>query len=179
MRQVEKFSERRVIRQEDTPEGSTVLPSSLQFAHLLPYLLAHLLSGNFRGYLLFSFFVVIHSSPTFSQYYWVGFCSARMIMWPRPEWTNIPSLASCHGWSKTERMVQLESDSHSQFLVKNVEEWWEALLLSYCHQERQPWVWKRSQSGRKPAWEPWIQLCLKVAHHWTLQLRQPINYIFT
>lgn len=69
MQQVEKFSERRVICQEDTPEGSTVLPSSLSVCSPVALSLGPSLIWELQGiFVIFPFFVVIHSSPTISQY---------------------------------------------------------------------------------------------------------------
>lgn len=181
MRQMEKFSEKGNLPGRYPEKGPLYFPAHCQFAYPLPYLLAHLSTENLRGYLLFYFILFFRDSlfPYCSQYGWVGICPARVSMWPRSKWINTPSLASCGDWFKTKHMIQLESDSYSEFFAKNAEKRREELLFPFCHQEGQLWVWKWNQSGRKPAWEPWIQLCLKVAHHWTLQLREPINYIFT
>lgn len=93
----------------------------------------------------------------------MGFCPARVSVWSSPESVNMFHPVGPGGWSKTEHTVQSEPGSYSESFAKNVGERQEELLLPPCHQEGQACIWKWNQSVRKPAWEPWIQLCLMVA----------------
>lgn len=127
-------SERRVISWEDNPKGSTLFPAHCQFAHSLPYFLAHLLTGNISIHMLFplpastvffssndiSFLLKIHPSLfCWSYMIAVGFCPARVSMWPRPKLINTPGPAGCVGWSRTENMTQLECENHNESFAKN------------------------------------------------------------
>lgn len=49
----------------------------------------------------------------------MGFCPARLSIWPRPELTNMASPVGSGGWSKTEHMAWFKPERHNESFAKN------------------------------------------------------------